>query len=294
VKLRDSSNHGWNRERSKELATLRRAFHGDRMAEVDVHYTDKECEELFAGLFPDGFAGEDVLTEIAPEGWEQSMLRFVFHPTLDQVHWEAVRLHRNLQSWPRRDNKVLDDPEPTREEVAATYEDHPIEVHREVRELVGKCLWDIFSDGHDVLGPDNRVVHIGSFRGAGAFISEQLNRQTGERKYDYLDFYMGTIWVSQRADLSPVYQMIFRRLKERLLSWRYRFPKLSLIEFGPPDRLDGGARLEVENLKAELKEIHREAIKEARQEPEPATVFAYQEVYGSFPTGWPPSESDDD
>jgi hypothetical protein len=32
--------------------------------------TDVELRALFAQLFPDGFAGADVLREIAPEGWE--------------------------------------------------------------------------------------------------------------------------------------------------------------------------------------------------------------------------------
>jgi hypothetical protein len=31
-------------------------------------YTDTECAGLFEALFPDGFAGEDVLAEVTPEG----------------------------------------------------------------------------------------------------------------------------------------------------------------------------------------------------------------------------------
>jgi len=60
--------------------------------ESDQRYTHEECLTLFACLFPKGFAGEDVLAEIAPEGWMDSTLHFVFHPTLDQVHWERVQL----------------------------------------------------------------------------------------------------------------------------------------------------------------------------------------------------------
>ena len=70
---------------------------------------------------------------------------------------------------------------------------------------------------------------------AGGFIADELNRQIGESRYDYLDFYMGTIWLSQRADLTPVYEMIFRRLKERMFDWHYRFAELGLIEF-PSDK----------------------------------------------------------
>src|SRR6266498_4188108 len=81
-----------------------------------------------------------------------------------------------------------------------------------------KCAWDIFSDEHDVVALDGRIVHLGSWRGAGGFIADQLNRRrkAGEYCYDYLGFYMGTFTIAQRADLTPVYEMVFRRLKETL------------------------------------------------------------------------------
>ena len=259
--------------------------------EHEERYTDAECASLFAALFPHGFAGEDVLAEIAPEGYPQSTLRFAFHPTVDQVHWERVQLHRNMESWPWRDKERPKEPEPTLGEVAAAYEDSPIETDREVRELVGLCLWDTFSNEHDVMGLDGRLVDIGSWRGAGGFIAEELNRQTGEANYDYMYFYMGTIWVSQRTDLTPVYEMIFRRLKERLLNWRYRFPELGLVEFSS-DKPDGARSLRIEKMKAELKKIHRETIEDSKEQPVPAIVLAYQNVYGTFPLGWPPWEYD--
>ena len=60
------------------------------MIEPDLHdddtyqrCTDAECEAEFAGLFPQGFAGQDVLDDIAPEGWAQSPLVATFHPSLD-------------------------------------------------------------------------------------------------------------------------------------------------------------------------------------------------------------------
>jgi hypothetical protein len=72
----------------------------------------------------------------------------------------------------------------------------------------------LFSDNHDVIAADGRVADIGSFRGAGAFLDEHL---TGDRESwregDYLRFYLGTILIAARADLTPVYVMIFRRLK---------------------------------------------------------------------------------
>jgi hypothetical protein len=194
-----------------------------------------------------------------------------------------------------------------RDDVARTYQETPIETEREVRELVGKCLWDIFSDNHDVLGPDGRVVDIGSFRGAGSFLADSINRQTGRREYDYIDFYMGTIWLAQRADLMPVYRMIFRRLKARGYDWTYHFPKLELVDLRPlRDALreqegkewnqeasmpeDEERDRSLHELRESLDTAHREAVAAARDQSPPATVQAYQSVYGHFPAGWPPVE----
>ena len=176
-----------------------------------------------------------------------------------------------------------------------------------MRELVGKCLWDIFSDNHDVLGPDGRIVDIGSFRGAGGFLADSINRQAGRREYDYIDFYMGTIWLAQRADLTPVYCMIFRRLKARGYDWTYHFPKLELVDLRPlRDALreqegegwnqeasvpeDEERDRSLHELRESLDTAHREAVAAARDQPPPATVQAYQSVYDHFPAGWPPVE----
>lgn len=61
------------------------------------------------------------------------------------------------------------------------YQPRPVRQHEEVTDLVGLCLWDVFSDNHDVITVDGRVADIGSFRGAGAFLDEYLNRDSRER-----------------------------------------------------------------------------------------------------------------
>ena len=81
--------------------------------EPKERYTDEECLSLFARLFPKGFAGEDILAEIALEGWIDSKLHFVFHPTLDQVRWERVQLHRNLREWRWPSKDSTQEPEPS-------------------------------------------------------------------------------------------------------------------------------------------------------------------------------------
>jgi hypothetical protein len=275
-------------------------------------FSEADLEAEFDRLFPQGFAGPDVLQELAPAGWENSPLLAVFHPSLAQSYEETLRLHRNVCALRRPDDRHPLPLEPTFDEVARDFRERPVETVREVRELVGQCLWDLFSDGHQVTATDGRVLDLGSFRASGGFLAEILNRQTGAEHYDYLDFYMGTIWVAQRADLTPVYQMIFRRFQGRRLDWIYHFPKLYAVDLRPlkealdekhdPDWLNYSpsealakeeeAKEQDKNL-AELRETleegYRESIEEALKGPPPTTVRAYKAIYGCFPRGWPPS-----
>jgi hypothetical protein len=277
--------------------------------------TDADLHALFDRLFPHGFAGPDVLEEIAPDGWERSPLLACFHPSMEQLFEERVMLHRNLEEWRqlRRQRAgtatVSSEPEPTLEDVRREYEPLPVNEDEEVTELVGLCLWDVFSDNHEVVVADGRLADIGSFRGAGAFLDEHLTRdQEGWGEGDYLRFYLGTIWISRRADLTPVYAMIFRRLKAVGVDWVYHFPELGIVELAPVDdetdkpgneysvsyaavaELEAQQRrAEVERFRAELREMNTRAREEAMDRPPPATVHAYREVYGRDPRGWPPA-----
>ncbi len=276
--------------------------------------TDPELHALFDELFPHGFAGAGVLAEVAPEGWERSPLLACFHPPVERLFEEHVLIHRNLEEWRRLGHRrrgatsVVPRPEPTLEDVRREYEPSPVNEEGELTELVGLCLWDTFSDNHDVIAADGRVSDIGSFRGAGAFLDEHLTRdQDSWREGDYLRFYLGTIWISRRADLTPVYAMIFRRLKALSADWVYHFPELGLVEVAPLDdanKLDNAysvskaavaefdaqkRRAEVERFRAELREANARAREAAMDQPPPATVRAYRQVYGRDPRGWPPA-----
>jgi hypothetical protein len=276
--------------------------------------TDPELHVLFDPLFPHGFAGADVVAEIATEGWEHSPLLACFHPSVEQLFKERVAIHRNLENWRRLGHRresttaVEPRPEPTLEDVRRAYEPSPVNEEEEVTELVGLCLWDTFSDNHDVIAADGRVADIGSFRGAGAFLDEHLTRdREGWTEGDYLRFYMGTIWISRRADLTLVYAMMFRRLKALGADWVYHFPELGLIELAPLNDADKRnnaysvskaavaeldaqrRRAEVEQFRTELREMNARAREEALDQPPPATVGAYRQVYGRDPRGWPPA-----
>jgi hypothetical protein len=324
------------------------------VTDPELTLSDDELKAEFAALFPNGWAGPDVLAELAPGGWAASPLAAVFHPSAAQVHEEAVRVGRNLAALGRRPDAPPPPPEPTLAEIKAEHVETPVEPERECQELVGWCLWDIFSDNHEVTAADGRTCDLGSHRSAGGFLAEVLNAQGGpppapkppeldamlndllgkagtmppeflaqmkkemggDGGYAYVDFYMGTRSVGGRADLGPVYEMIFRRLRARDMDWSYTFPRLYLADFRPLKKMldeqkreeageeewsgyDPAAAFEEEaadrkkdeeiaEMRAKLDDGHREAVAAAQRAEPPATVRAYRAVYGAFPQGWPP------
>ena len=238
-----------------------------------LQMNEEECIALMDRLFPDGPGGGDVAAALIAgglEGWEASPLRVAFYPSVDQRYEEAVRMHRNMERMFKKkegEEDKPDRPEPTREEIEAEHDDTPGDPKRELRELVGMCLWDVFSDNHEVKGPDGRWADLGSFRASAGFIAEWINAKLGhpptdpeeemrrmmamseammkgdfsalgqreerggEPVYKYTDFYMGTQMIAHRTDLSPMYVLIFKRLLRADCDWKYTFPRLSLISF---------------------------------------------------------------
>ncbi len=318
-----------------------------------------EPDELlaeFALLFPHGWSGPDVVLELAPNGWEASPLAAVFHPSAEQIYEETVRMHRNIAELTKaraKPDAPPPSPEPTLEEIQAEHQESPFETERELQELVGLCLWDIFSDNHEVVADDGRLFDLGSSRSSAGFLADVVNKQDGPKPlprpspdaflsemlnksgggaeqsefmkqilkemvgdggYTYLDFYMGTHMVSGRADLGPVYEMIFRRLHARGCDWVYHFPRLHLVDFRPLKKMldeekrgdepefagyDPSAAFEAEQedqqrdeelakMRESLDEGYRESVEASRDQPPPTTVLAYEAVYGEFPEGWPP------
>lgn len=329
------------------------------MDEFANQYEEPELLEIFAKLFPAGFAGADVLRAIAPEGWAASPLVALFHPSAEQRYREALQMHRNMSAFRRPEDTSPVSAEPTFAEIAAEGGDETIEQDEEVSRLVGLALWDIFSDSHDVIDADGRELHLGSFRSSGGFLADRLNEQVKaglvqgpvidasqraaivqeqmrqfmpegsndlffqmmkeEQKgpYDYMDFYLGTASIAERADLTPVYRMIFTRLKALDLDWKYQFPRLHAIDFRPlGDALDAKKAeesgtpdwvayspeealakdeanrekdRELAELRESLDEGYRESVEAALKQPPPLIVRVYAAVYGDWPRGWPPS-----
>jgi hypothetical protein len=263
-----------------------------------------------------------LIAELCPDGWEKSPLFACYHPAPEVLYEEHRRFSMNLKSLfvakKRRAEKdspaAPEEPEPTFEEFLAKHPPQPQTITpetaiQEPAELLGLCLWDIFSDNHDVIAADGRIVHLGSFRGSAGMISDFFESSSRDksgtehrwdgRGYGYLDFYMGTSWVSRRADLTPAYELIFRKLHAVGTDWSYAFPRIHLIDFGPresdPDLpYDPSAALQQEaehkaraeetaKMRKQLDRDVKAAKRKARTAPPPTTVRAYQNIYHRFP-----------
>jgi hypothetical protein len=269
--------------------------------------SDGECLALFGRLFPLGLAGEDIRLELAPNGWAQSPLLAAFHPTVDQVWQETMALQKGLRELSESRNKKdaggNATPVATREEIAASWIENPVDEQRELTSLMGECLWDIFSDNHAVVTGDGRVADLGSFRGSSAFIAKFIS---GENTDGEKNFYMGSWMIDKRVDLGPVYRLIFTRLRAEDCAWRYSFPRIYLVKFDLPGELKhefesysasegfGAEGKRTENdaeharQEAELEQLDKAARAEARARQPPETILAYFDIFGQWPRGWPP------
>ena len=287
-------------------------------------------EEVFPfleQLMPDGFAGDDVMAELAPNGWAHSALVHAFHPSVEQWHEEQVAMCEPMAKLseamrkgkgtrgdlPFEDSEPLEPP--TFEESYAEFEATLVDPAEECRDIVGRVLWEIFSDNHSVIAADGREIDLGSFRGASSTLALfDAGDSMADYREDWMDvwdqgdtirFYMGLAFFEGRTDFGVVYEMVFRRLQKLGVDWIYRFPQLGVVRFEQPEtQLDAvnydpseaiGRELkqreedaECEEMQAKMDEANRASAEAAAKDEPPPIIRAYRRVYGRLPSGWPP------
>lgn len=266
-------------------------------------YAIPQCHELFDALFPNGFSAADIMKELAPNSWEQSPYILAFHPTVEQAYARSVQLHQGLQNLIALKNPDKSVAHESFEQFAETYETGDIQPNIELQELIAACVWDIFSDNNDVV-KDGKRYHIGSFRGSAGFIAERLNK-TSEKQYDYMDFYMGSFHYTEFCDLTPLYEWLFKRLKNLGCDWIFHFTQIGIVDLRglkkeetvSPEHYDPQKALtqelhqaeeqkKLDDFKAQLDDLNAKEREDALYKPPPAIVQAYRNVYGTFPKGW--------
>jgi len=252
-----------------------------------------ECEALYSSL--------------APEGWARAPYVRFFHPTAEQQY-------RAYRSWIRRLSR-LDGFSPVAEPKRGPedFEEDDLtnlDGYEEFLNVLGLAVYDIFSDGHRVFDAESRIYSLGSARQSGKFLADFFTYEfeSLDRSYDYLDFYMGSVWIKQRADLRPFYRHVFTRLQAQQLDWFYHFPALYLMRFGqseprspspvgydPEEALrtelqQAEAEQQQEEFQAQLDQSYQAAWEKARSAPLVPIVGAYRDIYGQIPLGHPARE----
>ncbi len=271
------------------------------------YHTELSCEELLHELFPNGFASDDIMAAIAPDGWENSPY-VQPTPTIEQ-EYQGAKARHSLDSLMARitTGKITPIEEfESLDAFQARYQTVPRDNKKELQETIANCLWDIFSDNNDVM-KDGKNFHLGSFRGSASFLAEWLNKTIGT-SYSYIDFYMGNTARDGKCDHMPVHELIFARLKAAGCDWIFHFTELQLIdlrgankqESPKPEDYDPNKALEqtlkeeadqkaAAELRARIEETNAKAREDALYKPPPKTVQAYRKVFGEFPVGWPPA-----
>ena len=191
--------------------------------------TDAELKEFFDRLFPHGFSGADVLAEIAPEGWEKSPLLACFHPSVEQVFKEEKHWRREFESLHNEARRDVDPnadyvtvPRSKLRDVRRQWEPQPVRPIDELGELMGLCLWDVFSDGHVVVAADGRAADFGPFAESSKFLDRYVGGEICSSGRKCFGFSWGTHTLGKRADLTSIFAMIFHRLRSAGGEWVYR------------------------------------------------------------------------
>jgi len=259
--------------------------------------SEKECKGLLEKIF---LPPEMLFAKFAPNGWESSPLFVAKYPSPQDHFARCLQMHRNFEFLAERAGRPM--PEPKLED----FENEPLKVSgaplEDLLDLLGDCVWSIFSENHDVIASDGSVYHLGSWRGSGSFIANFINEQYPvDGKYDYMDFYMGLLHEEDRTKCSPIFRHIFEVLKQEGCYWRYSFSEIAMVSFDQPQQSTAGPanydpakvvqaemeyetkQREVADLQARFDKDREVAMEGARYAPPPAALQVYWEVYGKRP-----------
>lgn len=274
-----------------------------------IELPEEECEGLLTELFQ---SIPQLLQQVAPNGFANSVLVSVFHPSPQQQYKEYRHSKLQLILLQRRLKKSAD-AEPTKsyEQFLKEVEPSPVDEQYETVSIFGDCLWNIFSNNHTIYNQQAESYDLGSWRSSGGFIADVINKLqlVPGRTFDYMDFYMGNVWTKDRTNLRAIYEFIFTRLKEKGLDWEFSFPRMGIVNFNTsndtepaPENYNPATALqqhleqqqkqeEANKLQQELDEVYNKEFDKARYEKPSQEVMAYYNIYGHWPEGHPLNEN---
>lgn len=234
-----------------------------------MNLNEKESIEFLETLFPGGLKNVSLQAGLCPQGWEKSPLFEALHPSQKQCYDEHLSFAKRMKELQAASAKGAGENVAQAQEVLESFDEfvekNPVEelilssqeIVDELAHLIGLCFWDTFSNNHEVITAEGKIVDLGSFRGSAGTIADFVNQKTTVEEpfdftkidfvnmdqnnidfeklginMDYMDYYMGTTMIAHRVDLAPIYELIFRRIQAYGGTWRYAFPRIHLIDFG--------------------------------------------------------------
>jgi hypothetical protein len=270
---------------------------------------DDICEALLIELFK---SIPELLQTVAPDGFANSSLTLIFHPTPEQQYEEYCRMSKNIAGLQKTLKQQADiKPTISFEEFIKDLKNEPVDEQYEIVSIFGDCIWNIFSNNHTVFNENAESYDLGSWRGTGRFIADVINKLqlVADKSFDYMDFYMGNIFANERADLTPVYEFIFKKLQAKHLDWQYSFPRMGLFSFNKEEDVKDNIenynpaeavkmqlekeqqQNEINKLQQNFDDIYKAEYEEARYKKPSPEVMAYYNVYHYYPKGHPLTEN---
>ncbi|HET7116544.1 MAG TPA: hypothetical protein VFI29_08645 [Hanamia sp.] len=267
------------------------------------------CEALLIELFQ---SIPELLPTIAPDGFANSPLVLIFHPTPEQRYKEYCRMSENIAALQKAGKQQIDvNSIVSFEEFIKDIKSEPVDEQYEMVSIFGDCIWNIFSNNHTVYNENGESYDLGSWRGSGRFIADVINKLelVPGKFFDYMDFYMGHIFTQERTDITQVYEFIFKILKEKNLDWEYSFPRMGLVSFEKDEEENNDIenydpseamkqrlekeqqRNEINKLQQNFDEMYEAEYEEARFKKPSPEVLAYYNIYQHYPKGHPLAEN---
>jgi len=271
----------------------------------------KEIEELLFHLFGDM---EKTLQLLSPEGWKNSPLYAVSHPSAAQQMKEELGFnHFTKLILDRMGESVEEDPNfgLTEDQFKELKPGSPTE--HDLLCLLGTCITEIMADYCLVITTKRKFYYLGPMERASNYMARFLNRYYPIPDWEFkpFNFFHASGEAEGRADIMPIWTLLFQRLKERGLDWVYSLPKGDFSElidewrtaiksYDPPpqdmDAYDPAHDMEMEMEREHVlktidyvEEVANEMLEkelEVYAYDPPFMIRGYHAVFGDWPTGF--------
>jgi hypothetical protein len=178
------------------------------------------------------------------------------------------------------------------------YEPEAPDYYREFINLFTNCVWDIFS-GNNAVMLGKQKIDLGTWKGSAQFLADFVNHYAhSDYHFDSHDFYCGNIDDIYRSEYLPMYELIFKRLKDSSLDWMIDEDITMALdaEFGEEmektpemkinEELLLGAlneNMNADQMKRVQEELNREIKPQNNESDLPVVVQAYKNIYGKLP-----------